>query len=922
MKKSLLFFVLIIIFIFNIIWAETSYKIYAQLSPNQRIISGRMDINYINNSNKELSEIYFYLPANLMKEKNPYLNDVHVDSQYVNGFDPGYTKINDVRDSEGKKLDYSLEEGKILNQNYSLKDNYLKIKLQNNLKPGEEIKLTIFFETKFPYAYFGDMAYANEAFIWRFGWFPYELAYIDGGWDKGGREVSSNFYIELLVPKQYKVALGMDKVREEIAGEWKRIIGENESPRRSLPIAISEKYQVYKLAGNEIPEIYVYYYPGREGKARILASYAREIYEYYSKFYGATKHRRINIVEGQVSGFYGMTADGMIILGKSIFNSADLITPYMLDRLNEWILAHEIAHLWWGIEIGTDFDRENWISEGFANYLSITYFERKYGSKGGNVFPDTTDDYFLNYLRDYLLGELNLREWQVEIPYLSYLRDGWDEEIVKEYWESYANGYGDKVYNKSYLALRSLAFELGEERFDEYISKLHKEYAEKIITTEDIKDRLEKYSGKDLSRFFQDWFYSRGKVDYEIVKVDTLYKEGKYINRIYIRNNGEMVMPCEAKVVAKNGEEVKAIYNGVGEYIEIETNNPFERVVLDPDSKIPDANRINNWYPRKVITTSKRIIPLDAYVLRYDDVPSISINLETGNISYASYRIEFYDLLNFYSLFESFYQDGYRGLNFVYQRNLPKDDRYLLQLVWIDPDIFMGKFSFTKNLWGRYELGLSGNYWDKTYVLNYSVSYNELLNNKFYLGFNVIRLLDYYSKALLTQLNLKIGLLNFNFDMYSIEGEISKKFLVFPQSYLNITTKLGYVDGNLSPEEKLSLSDFKSLKDDYLGKVKFSLFADWNIPILRDYELKIFNLCILNSVDLGIFLEFGGVWDSFSSISKDALNLGLGFEFGLKFITFFDLPFNWYIGYAFPIWQGIPNSNETGRFYSYLTLGF
>lgn len=121
------------------------------------------------------------------------------------------------------------------------------------------------------------------------------------------------------MPKEYKVAVGMDEVREEVEGNWKRVIGVNDSPRRSLPIAISPDYQVYRLADGRFPEIYVYFYPGREYKARILASFAREVYDYYSKVYGSSEHRRINIIEGQINNFWGMAADGFVILGNTAF---------------------------------------------------------------------------------------------------------------------------------------------------------------------------------------------------------------------------------------------------------------------------------------------------------------------------------------------------------------------------------------------------------------------------------------------------------------------------------------------------------------------------------------------------------------------------------------------------------------------------
>jgi len=74
-------------------------------------------------------------------------------------------------------------------------------------------------------------------------------------------------------------------------------------------------------------------------------------------------------------------------------------------------------------------------------------------------------------------------------------------------------------------------------------------------------------------------------------------------------------------------------------------------------------------------------------------------------------------------LLESFYQDGYRGANFIFTRNFPKDDNFTMQFVFMEPDIWAGKLSFTKNIWKKFDLGISNNYWDKAYILNFSLSY-------------------------------------------------------------------------------------------------------------------------------------------------------------------------------------------------------
>lgn len=47
---------------------------------------------------------------------------------------------------------------------------------------------------------------------------------------------------------------------------------------------------------------------------------------------------------------------------------------------------------------------------------------------------------------------------------------------------------------------------------------------------------------------------------------------------------------------------------------------------------------------------------------------------------------------------------------------------------------------------------------------------------------------------------------------------------------------MGYINGNPDYEEMLSLSDFKSLTDEYLGKFKLRILANWDLPILRDQE--------------------------------------------------------------------------------------
>lgn len=97
-------------------------------------------------------------------------------------------------------------------------------------------------------------------------------------------------------------------------------------------------------------------------------------------------------------------------------------------------------------------------------------------------------------------------------------------------------------------------------------------------------------------------------------------------------------MPLQLEVVGEKSVNsrdicsgvVRVIYDGESGYVDVPLEVPFKYAVIDPDSKIPDSNRINNWYPRKIIYTSKRRASLDAYVVYYNTVPSFSIDLSTG----------------------------------------------------------------------------------------------------------------------------------------------------------------------------------------------------------------------------------------------------------------------------------------------------
>ena len=53
----------------------------------------------------------------------------------------------------------------------------------------------------------------------------------------------------------------------------------------------------------------------------------------------------------------------------------------MLDSVFEMTIAHEVAHQWWAIGVGSDSQRAPFVDESLANYSAILYFEDRYGKE-------------------------------------------------------------------------------------------------------------------------------------------------------------------------------------------------------------------------------------------------------------------------------------------------------------------------------------------------------------------------------------------------------------------------------------------------------------------------------------------------------------------------------------------------------------
>jgi hypothetical protein len=126
----------------------------------------------------------------------------------------------------------------------------------------------------------------------------------------------------------------------------------------------------------------------------------------------------------------------------------------ILDSLFEMTIAHEVAHQWWAIGVGSDSQRAPWLDESLTNYSAIVYFEDRYGKARAARMMDAHLKTSYSMVR--MLGQ---KDAPVNLRTSAY--------------EGNAQ-YGGIVYGKGALFYEALRQEIGDAAF---FGALHDYYA-------------------------------------------------------------------------------------------------------------------------------------------------------------------------------------------------------------------------------------------------------------------------------------------------------------------------------------------------------------------------------------------------------------------------------------------------------------
>ena len=225
------------------------------------------------------------------------------------------------------------------------------------------------------------------------------------------------------------------------------------------------------------------------------------------------------------------------------------------------LLAHEIAHQWFG-NMATEADWHHiWLSEGFATYFTDLYIE---WSQGGKAFRDRMERERAKVIR---------YNQKAQLP------------IVNTEITDYNRLLNPNSYEKGAWVLHMLRGELGYPVFMEGVRKYYAEYGGKNALSEDLQAVMEEVSGRDLGWFFKQWLYQGGHPELEVEW--KAVKGGKMVKVVVEQVQEGPVFEFDLELGLEGPDVVEKVrMEGREKTFLLEAGEKVKGVVLDPEVRI------------------------------------------------------------------------------------------------------------------------------------------------------------------------------------------------------------------------------------------------------------------------------------------------------------------------------------------------
>ena len=369
----------------------------------------------------------------------------------------------------------------------------LHIQMQTPTQAGKEIKIAIAYGVEKPqrglYFIAPDQHYPNKPTqVWTQGededsrfWFPC--------FDYPGQLATSE--IRVRVPKPFIAISNGELIATEEAGNDKiyHWLQQQVHPTYLMTLAVGDFAEI-RDEWNGKPVTY-YVEKGYEDEARRSMGKTPQMIEFFSEKFGYPY---------PYPKYAQVCVDDFIFGGMENTSTTLLTDRCLLDeraaldnQRTESLVAHELAHQWFGDLVVIKHWSHAWIKEGLASYSEVFWTEHEYGADDAAY---------------YLLGEAR--------SYLAEDSSRYRRPIVTHVYREAIELYDRHIYEKGACVYHMIRTELGDELFWKAIQTFVQDNAHNTVETVDLLRAIEKATGRNLLFLFDQYVFRGGHPDYKV----------------------------------------------------------------------------------------------------------------------------------------------------------------------------------------------------------------------------------------------------------------------------------------------------------------------------------------------------------------------------------------------------------------------
>ena len=373
--------------------------------------------------------------------------------------------------------------------------------------------------------------------------------------------------MEITVPAGYAAIANGNLIRTEVGQNEKTFSFQTIEPVRYFSLVIARLAGYFKI--DSVVPISVYYDSLDKKMALEYARSTDKILRYYSEYFGPYPYPNFTLVLRPLKEPGGHAPAAMAIVNRvyTFWQLKFRKDPLYQPEFPMLLLAHEIAHQWWGQSVGWRDYEDQWLSEGFAQFAAWEYIRFSSGDRDwtrlARIFSDWIED--KTYAGPLILGAR-----------LGHLTED-------------PKAFSAVVYHKGAYVLNMLKNWMGKDAFHAAMQDYYRTYQFKFAGVDDFEKIAQKHCSEPLDRFFRQWLY---QWEVPAVRYDQeIEKNGQesVLKLHFVQTHSDFYLlriPVEAR--KKDGSSFKAVVN-----LDSPTDEFTLKIPFAPDSVLVDPMREN-----------------------------------------------------------------------------------------------------------------------------------------------------------------------------------------------------------------------------------------------------------------------------------------------------------------------------------------